>query len=178
MSKDLKNIFLQTEASGYDDEILMFVGKNIDISRGYVDYDYDKLALKFQKSADEAEALCNTYQIKHNINRNFVIKAHAHVIVPSDDNFKFFIKWRKWKNNDFAGAWSSPTEGVYMFPKIDGKLNVITFEDIDISDCNVSDMIDIKFYRDDSVNKNAWLKQADFHVRKKNITGSFNEWGD
>ena len=179
MSVDIKDIFLQTDASGYDDQILLFVGKNLYTNRGHVDYDYDKLALKFQKNADETDALYVTYQILHKIDRTASLRVHAHIVDPDDtNNIGWKIKYRFWKNNETAGAWSDAIPCTYMFPKLAGKLNIIEFIDIDISSCNVSDMVDIKFYREDDVSGNAWLKQADAHAKIKDVYGSKNEWGD
>jgi len=169
----------ETEASGWDDAIMMFVGENLDISRGRVDYDYDKLALKFQDSADEDDALYNTYQVLHKIDRNVEMRPHAHIIDPDGTNIiGWKMKYRLWKNDATVGAWSAEQDATYIFTKATDKLNIVTFPNIDISSLSESDMVDVKFYRNDAVSGDAWLKQADFHFKTKKITGSVAEWGD
>ena len=167
---------IETEVSGYDDEPLLFVGRNLDVTNGRVDWDFDEVALSFQDTADEDDCIVQTYQIKHKIDKS-VLKVHAHVIDKSTtDVIGWKMKYRLWKNGETAGAWSAEQDCTYLLAKVIDQLNIVTFSDIDISGCNNSDMVDIKFYRDDAVTGNAYLKQMDFHVKVSKLSGSKVEW--
>jgi len=172
----------ETEASGWDDAILFFVGKNLDVASGRVDFDRSKVALKFQASATENDGIVYTYQLLHKHVGTPELRPHAHLWEETTSEMGWKMKYRICKNLATVGAWSDEQDCTYAHTRTatpspaNPYINIITFPAIDISTLEVSDLIDVSFYRDDTVNENAWLKQADFHVQEKRLTGSKNEW--
>jgi len=174
----------ETVDSGWDDAILFFVGKNLDVSTGRVDFDLDRVALKFQANATETDGIVYTYQLLHKQVGTPELRPHAHLWEETTSDMGWKMKYRICKNFDTVGAWSAEQSCTYDIARTatpsetNPYINIVVFPAIDISSLNVSDLIDVKFYRDDSVNENAWLKQADFHVQTKKLTGSEAEWHD
>ncbi len=172
----------ETADSGWDDAILFFVGKNLDVTSGRVDFDREKVALKFQSSATEADAIVYTYQLLHKHVGTPELRPHAHLWEETTSNMGWKMKYRICENFKAVGSWSAEQDCTYGHARTatpssgSPYINIITFPSIDISSLTISDLIDVKFYRDDSISEDAWLKQADFHVQEKRLTGSRNEW--
>jgi len=182
--KTTDNPDFETTDSGWDDAILFFVGKNLDTTSGRVDFDRDKVALKFQSNATETDAIVYTYQLLHKQAGTSELRPHAHLWEETESDMGWKMKYRICRNLETVGSWSAEQSCNYGHTRTGTPsagspyINIVTFPAIDISSLGVSDLIDVKFYREDSVGENAWLKQADFHVKTKKLTGSEYEWNN
>lgn len=189
---DVTNVDYQTLSSSYDDEPLLGVAKNSDVARGDIDYDYSENLYGFQPNATTRDkVLACTYQIKHSILRT-TVELHAHCLHEDTANETGTIVWqaryRIRRNGAVADAWSACTTGTRVLDSaLDNGLDVYDFfDEIDISGTNISDMIDVQLRRDydggvngtDDYTGTAYLSQWDFHVQRKNLTGSKYKWSE
>jgi len=183
-----------TEDSGTKDFPLLGIAENGDTARGSIDYIYDDsnealiCTQRFQHKTDVSTYFFSaTYQINHDVLRT-TVENHVHALHEADAETGTIVwqsRWRIRKNGEAPGAFTAWTNGTrFVDSGVEYGLDIYDFGDIDISDTDISDMLDLQFRRaydgenslPDDYTGHAHLSQWDLHYKTKNLTGSVNPW--
>jgi hypothetical protein len=189
------NAAILLENTTWDDLIQPLMGKNIDVSAGKLDYDWENKAIKFADStliSNNAHKIHFGYQIEHRIKLDGKCHPHIHWIQSSSDVPNWWMRWRFWQNGKAAGSWTEAKYSSHLFTYSSGTImQLTTFPEIDFSTATggtleVSDFLDIEFTRDtnnasglfsgnDPLSGNASLRAFDPHIEVDTM-GSCDEY--
>jgi len=167
----------------WEDHMFPLIGRKIDVSSGYVDYDYYNCTLKFQTSAQfrKQESIPMAAQLPHCRALDTAIRPHIHWYQQSATEPNWLLAYKVVRNGhtttietDYSNyTLSKKTKNIYTYSS--GVLCQITaFDELNISNLLPSDFIDFIFFRDstnasglfsgpDSTGITEHVKQFDIH---------------
>lgn len=169
----------------FEDLIGNLFGRKLYSTVGTLDYDYDEQMIKFQPSGDltdKNDRIMFNIQLIHSMDfdDDSFFKMHLHWLQVSSTTFTLEGEYRILNNGEAAGttwtSFSADTSSDSLFTYSSGRLNQITvFPEIDISSCNISSIVQIRFTRTDGNTGNMLISFADAHVAIDS-DGSRTEW--
>lgn len=175
--------------NNYEDLRFPFIGRNIDVTSGRIDYDFDECTVDFQTNARYPnEPIGIIAQMPHGKKFATVLKPHLHWIQQENNMPNWMIEYRWYNNGDTVPSFTQVKYSSNVFTYSSGDLSQITtFPDIPIlADESVSSICDIRFFRDsnntstlftgaDPYTTEAKAKELDLHF-VQNSLGSDGEF--
>ncbi len=154
-------------ATVWQDMVMDISGRRLSSVSGTVDYDFDEVAISFSPDGDIADAgdrVCGNQQINHQfkVGAEVTFKPHIHWWQPVTTNavgdVVFTLQWRLQRNSFVkATSWTAITAAAGTgdvwdhTAKADGDYNQITRFDNIVVACAISDTIQLRLTRTDSV---------------------------
>jgi hypothetical protein len=180
------------EAMAWDEISQSFVGKNIYINQGRIDYDYDNLTVNYTTTARYPDEFAGSVkQMAHRRASNTNIRPHVHWMQNSDNNPNILIEYRAYNNGEVAPAWTQKalSQADNLFPFTDVGQQQITEFNIPASvgeSLGLSGTFEVKIYRDSQNASNLFpsadtysgdweVKYYDIHILV-NMFGSRDEF--
>lgn len=159
-------------------------GRRLQSNQGNVDYDYNELAIKFQKGGNIdsiSDTVCANIQLDHNLKagNSIHLKPHMHWFADIDSSGQapqatFVLRYRLQRNGQVKNAtWTDLTvttggsDDVFTISGTNQTFNQVTkFPEIVLPVCNISDTIQFKLARTDNTYANDILVYfLDMHVQ-------------
>lgn len=183
-------VFLDGDATVYDDKAYQLIGRRLSSSVGRVDYDWNEQAVIFQNNGDIAninDLVGINAEYPHEAKEDGKIYPHLHWWQTSaTDAIVFTLAYRIQKNGSAKETtWTQMTAEALtdsVLPYTSGTMNQITkFKDasnnyyIDLNDMGLSATIQFRLTRTDSVSGDVSGIFFDFHYEKETL-GSRQEF--
>ena len=173
----------------YEDMRFPFTGQNIDTSTGRIDYDYTDLGVAFAANARYTEEVVGMIcQLSHGRKPGSMLYPHIHWLQNQAAMPNFLMLYRLVANGAAPGGWTPALLSGNKFIWSAGMLlQISSFAAIDASSLvEVSDFMDIKFYRDttnasglfggaDPIGDPVTVKELDVHIITDRV-GSKSEY--
>lgn len=140
----------------WDDILGYSLARSLDASRGHIDYNFDEGTTDFDDSAtitNTNDALIINYQLPHSCYRGTgaVLKPHVHWLQENSGSPYQKVEYRICSLGSAPTTWTAMDASNFTkaFTYVSGVLTQLTsFEDIDISSCGLSCVVQLRIWRD------------------------------
>ena len=165
------------------------VARNLDNTRGHVDFNFNEATTDFDANADitnNRDSVTINYQLNHFVDRetaNVKARPHFHWFQENSGVVRWVSQYRILENGKEAGAWSTQAvTDTTLYAYVSGKLVQITsLPDVPIKDVSISSIIQVRLWRDGTNvgdtygSTKAKILSMDAHVPQKYL-GSKDEF--
>lgn len=166
------------EGTFWDDIRFPSIGRNLDVSSGRIDYDYEELGIAYaSNSRYPQEVVGMVCQLHHSWKLGSNIHPHIHWVQNQNRYPNWLLEYRVTENGSLiSNTWYPVIPSTHIFTYVSGDLlQISSFPEIDMSSVSsVSGIVDFKLYRDidnisglfpdtDSYVNEALLKEFDIH---------------